>query len=339
VIYLKGLPPLIIVLLCFGPSKAIPITDYHQNVEQAIENLRGMTGAEHEDFPTVQLTLNSVRTLLPLRLNVEWGESNYSVDNTWLHQLLGELEKASASDRSIIQNQITERLEAVSERLSEIEHGLRVSSSEKVQSRKKLEEILARSEYAQKPEETSALARLWIRFLKWLSSLFGPPKAIQPGSANAISKVSQVLVVVLALAVIAYVLWIFVPRFRRLRRPRKKKSKPQPRVVLGERLAPDQSAVDLLSEAEALARKGEIRMAIRKGYIALLVELGDRKLISLAQHKTNRDYLRSLRERQSLHGKMALLTDSFERHWYGLARATDNDWAEFRSRYRETLQE
>ena len=92
-------------------------------------------------------------------------------------------------------------------------------------------------------------------------------------------------------------------------------------------------------EAEALARKGEIRAAIRKGYIALLVELGDRHIVTLAQYKTNRDYLRSVRERVLLHERMLKLTDSFERHWYGLAQANDSDWKEFRARYREALQE
>jgi hypothetical protein len=27
------------------------------------------------------------------------------------------------------------------------------------------------------------------------------------------------------------------------------------------------------------------------------------------------------------------LTDSFERHWYGFANATENDWQEFRTGY------
>jgi hypothetical protein len=33
------------------------------------------------------------------------------------------------------------------------------------------------------------------------------------------------------------------------------------------------------------------------------------------------------------------MTDSFERHWYGVVKASDSDWAEFRARYREALQE
>ena len=92
-----------------------------------------------------------------------------------------------------------------------------------------------------------------------------------------------------------------------------------------------------MSEAEALARRGELRAAIRKAYIALLVELGERKIISLAQYKTNRDYLRAVREVEPLYGNVKQLTDSFERHWYGLAQAKETDWLAFRSAYKQAL--
>ncbi len=106
---------------------------------------------------------------------------------------------------------------------------------------------------------------------------------------------------------------------------------------MGETLAADQSARDLLSEAEAMARRGELRAAIRRAYIALLVELGDRKVISLAQYKTNRDYLRAMREIEPLYRNVKQLTDSFERHWYGLAQANETDWLQFRSAYDQAL--
>ena len=106
---------------------------------------------------------------------------------------------------------------------------------------------------------------------------------------------------------------------------------------MGERLEPDQSAIDLLTEAELLARRGELRAAIRKAYIALLLELGERKIIRLAQYKTNRDYLRAVREFEPLYGNVKQLTDSFERHWYGFASASEDDWVAFRIGYKQAL--
>jgi hypothetical protein len=106
---------------------------------------------------------------------------------------------------------------------------------------------------------------------------------------------------------------------------------------LGERLEPDQTSADLLAQAEALARSGDLRAAIRKAYIALLCELGDRKIVSLAQHKTNRDYLNSVRERARLYKLMLHLTSKFELHWYGFQPAMENDWNEFRSAYQQVV--
>ena len=113
--------------------------------------------------------------------------------------------------------------------------------------------------------------------------------------------------------------------------------KREARIVLGENLEPDQTAADLLAQADALARTGDLRAAIRKAYIALLCELGDRKLISLAQHKTNRDYLYSVRDKVSLYSSLRKLTTSFELHWYGLVPAGENDWNDFRNDYHKTL--
>jgi hypothetical protein len=70
----------------------------------------------------------------------------------------------------------------------------------------------------------------------------------------------------------------------------------------------------------------------------LLCELSDRKLISLAQHKTNRDYLRDVKKHKSIFQNIHFLTGSFETHWYGFARADEKDWEEFKQLYKETLE-
>ena len=159
---------------------------------------------------------------------------------------------------------------------------------------------------------------------------------MSPGNFGFISRIAQWVVIGLAIALILYVAKMFLPRLLRGSRTKKEK-KEKARIVLGEQLEPDQSAVDLLNEAEALARRGELRAAIRRAYIALLVELGDRKIISLAQYKTNRDYLRAVRDVEPLYRNVKQLTDSFERHWYGLAQASETDWQAFRSAYEQAL--
>ena len=201
---------------------------------------------------------------------------------------------------------------------------------------KKLSEILQRSEYARANKDASAFSRLLNEFLKWLRKLRPKTEAASNGPTHRFNKHhsnSRYPTGSCAARVCDQV--VSTAPFHRSGLKRKVKS--GARVVLGERLEPDQSAVDLLAEAELLAKRGELRAAIRKAYIALLVELGERKLLTLAQHKTNRDYLSDVREIEPLHGKVKQLTESFERHWYGLVGATEADWLAFRTVYKESL--
>ena len=102
-------------------------------------------------------------------------------------------------------------------------------------------------------------------------------------------------------------------------------------------MAADETSKNLFAEAEKLAGEGDLKAAIRKGYISLLFELSERKLIGLAKHKTNRDYLRDVRKRRELFREMNGLTLNYERHWYGFESADEKDWEEFKNGYRNTI--
>jgi hypothetical protein len=336
------------LLLCIGfliivaPAiHAIPIKEYHAKVRQAVSALDSL--AQSDETETAwnygvrsAETVSGVRQLLPHNQTVEWDGATLTVDNSWLHQELDKYSNAKYEERLDLLRRTTERLQALAQRIADVESPGSSRTTNKAEESRKLKEILQRSEYARKAKGESAISRLMERFLKWFQNLFPKPKPFSPGSAGVFSQVAQVLVVVFALGVLAFVLKMFLPRLLRNRKPRKK-AKEQARIVLGETLAPDQSALDLLSEAESLARRGELRAAIRKAYIALLVELGERKVLHLAEHKTNRDYLRAVSDNQPLYGNVKQLTDSFERHWYGLAQASETDWRAFRSAYERTL--
>ena len=329
-----------VLLLAVGPVRAISLSEYREQVKRAVTALDSLAQTDEEEstFDYAQRsaeTVQGVRDVLPRSQTVDWDGTTFNVDNAWLHEELDKLSKIQQAEHALAIERIKERLQSVSERLTETQTP-GGSLDDKAAASRKLQEILQRPEYAQKAKGQSFLSRLTDRIIKWLLELFPKPKPLSPGSAGIFSRIAQIFVIVLALAVIAYVLKLFLPRMRRSRR-RKKKEKKTARIVLGETLTPDQSANDLLTEAEALARRGDLRAAIRKAYIALLVELGDRKILSLAQHKTNRDYLRAVRDNQPLYGNVKQLTDSFERHWYGFAGATETDWNAFRSGYRKAL--
>jgi hypothetical protein len=331
-------------ILALGAStvRAISITEYQKQIRQAVTALDTLTQSDETETEAAfgardADTLLGVRNLLPPTESVEWNSEIFNVDNSWLHQDLDKYAANRSGERYNLLKRITERLQALEDRIKEIQTPGAGKVPNKAEASRQLAEILKRPEYARKVKQQSALARLMKQFLEWFQSLFPKPKPLSVGSAGLLTKIAQVLIVVLALGVLAYVGKLFLPRLLRDRRP-KKKAKQTARIVLGEKLEPNQSATDLLSEAEALARRGELRAAIRKAYIALLVELGERKVISLAQYKTNRDYLRAVREVQPLYPDVKQLTDSFEQHWYGFAHATETDWMAFRSAYSRALQ-
>ncbi|HLA09556.1 MAG TPA: DUF4129 domain-containing protein [Pyrinomonadaceae bacterium] len=333
------------VLLVFASNYTVvaqstAFDDYHNRVKQcvnALDTLAAIDESEDEYSYDARVaeTIQRVLSTLPATEKVSWDEGDLSVDNKWVHDGLGGHEKAAEPARREGIRSVAERLKAVDERLEEVKQSNKGELT-RAATASRIKEILARPEYDQLERQESALAKLWRDFVKWLQQLIPKPQPLSPGSASLFTQLAKIVVLVLALAVIVYVLRTFAPTLLRRRRQVKKR-KSQACVVLGETLTPDQSALDLLNEAEALARQGDIRAAIRKAYIALLVELGDRKVLSLAQHKTNRDYLRAVRETKPLYENMKSLTDSFEQHWYGLAHASEADWANFRAAYHKAL--
>jgi hypothetical protein len=335
---------LVLVLFWAASAFAIPFNDYRDRVKEAINSLERLaqpreilSEAQRTEF--IAANIRGAREALPGSERVEWQGTSFAVDNSWLDDDLKEWEAMQSADanRARVLDRIHERLQALYERLEETDKGDVTGGLSKDEMQGRLAAILQRSEYAgEVRRSSSALERFFRWLVKLINNLLPRNRQLSPGGAGIITTVAQIFVAVLAVAVIVYCIRLIAPYLVGRRRPRKK-TKAQARVVLGEHLEPDQSGADLLAEAEALARSGDLRGAIRKGYIALLVELGDRKVISLAQYKTNRDYLRSVREIENLHGHMLKLTSSFELHWYGLAQASESDWTAFRAFYRAAL--
>lgn len=339
---LKIICALLFILLSATTSMATSLETYREQVHVAVSTLDVLPQwkkVESQAAHTRRLaaTVEQLRASVLTIETIEWNGKTIKVDNKWLAEALARYEQLPADDeaqRAAQLAQVKERLQALDERLTEL--GGEANGASKVEEKQKLDSILRRAEYSDKTDEGSALSRLWERFRRWVRGLFPNRNPLAPGTASALSGISQIIVIGLALAVIGFILWKFTPMFRRGGGGRSREKR-EARVVLGERLEPDQTSADLLAEAERLARAGELRAAIRKGYIALLCELGDRKIIGLAEHKTNSDYLGDVRQIEPLHRQMQQLTRSFESHWYGLIPATENDWHAFRSGFQKAV--
>lgn len=333
-----------IAVLCLSVvnAAAIPLSEYHSAVEVAIADLETLVdkgGHESDTDYEARFTevIAKVRTGLPKNQQVEFERESWGADNTWLHVALDDLQGASVEERQSKLTSVLAWLQALNDRVKALESAAKGPMEHKGASKQRLESILDRPEYASESRGPNALTKAIRDFIRWIESLMPKAEGVEPGRARLFSNVVTLIVVGVALLLILYVAMLLYKRFKRPARPKVRKKR-EARIVLGEKLQPEQTATDLLAEAEALARSGDLRAAIRKGYIALLVELGDRNIISLAQYKTNRDYLRSVSNVPQLHSPLKRLTETFERHWYGFVQATPNDWQDFRARYREALQ-
>jgi len=289
-------------------------------------------------YTTEARTLADARALLPPTLAVRWEGGTLAVSNAWLHEALDAYAKTAAAgpnaERGRRVREIVERLRAVESRLGE-GAGREAAARDKEAEKGRLAGILRGPEFSKQAAKGGAITDLLERLQKWIASLFegrGPSR----GPGTGVATGAQVLIFALAFGVFAYVLWHFWrTRGGALTRVSFRR---EPRVILGETVGPDESPADLLAEAERLARGGDLRGAIRKAYVALLLELGDRNVLRLARHKTNREYLNAVRQlAPQLHVFMQPLTLSFERYWYGHEPATEDDWRDFLANCRRTL--
>lgn len=296
------------------------------------------SAAKYEEFENE--TLKRILENVPPKVKIEWEGSSIETDNRWLGEKIDQYrsEAKNSEKREFILNEISERLDSIAKKAAEIENPP-ISQRTKDEDKRKLAEILRREEFKAPAEKEESLFQRILRKIKdWLNGFF-PEREIQQTESSGIGQWARVLVYILFAIVIAalgFALYRFAPRFMKYVRARESTEKRE-RVILGETLGENQNSSDLLAEAELLARDGNLRGAIRKGYIALLCELSDRKVIGLSRHKTNRDYLRDLRVNTELYRDMNSLTFDFERHWYGFESADENDWELFKSGYKRAL--
>jgi hypothetical protein len=336
--------------VCRAQTRLANVTDYRARVVRAVTLLeelaqldksmevpspsqRGRRDSGDDYYVADQRArlLRQVRAALPPTERIaRAGGASVEVDNRWLHAELSQYERqiVSISTRVETLRGIAARLAALAERLRELGE-VALSGRDKEAEKGRLATILSNPEYTEKRSRESALSRILEEISKWIRGLLPSWRPLQPGSGGAFSTIAQILIYALVALVIGFV---FRRYWRRRGERMKVTGRDGSRVVLGEQLAADQTAADLLVEAERLAQGGNLRGAIRKAYIALLCELGDRRVLSLARHKTNRDYLHAVRQfAPQLHTLFQPLTHGFERHWYGHVDASEDDWRNFRA--------
>ncbi len=334
---MKVLLPSILLLFAAASAAAVSLSDYSSRIGAAAETAdqlakNGAAGAAFD------MGVQRIRELVPASEHIDYPGGGVTTDNSAIHLALDLLiADNDRSKRAEALTALSDRLRAIDDAVKQLETPTGGTSPQ--EQKRKLEEILNRPEYrrAGMPEE-STFARWQREFWEWLARVFPRPQAstAPPVGMGSIRLALQILIFVAIVSLIGFLLYRFTRSLGWS--PKEKKTKrSQRRMILGEEVSAEETAEDLFAEAERLAREGQIRPAIRRAYIAALCDLGDRRILRLANHKTNRDYVRELRPNAAGYGTFADLTGVFERNWYGSRPADVSEWERFCRLYRETL--
>lgn len=321
------------------------MAQYREEIQKTKELANKLNYLDPEELSPAEYSkqereiFTKLRQILPETEKVEWKGTSIETNNKWLQDSLIEFEKdeTSSSQRTTILTGISERLSAIEQKINELENPA-VSNRTKDEDKQKLNEILNREEYKKPEPKESLYERIMNKIAEWLSKTVPHPDIPQSTTSGfqAFSLILQILIYAGILGAIGFLIYRFAPYIIKRFQSRENREK-KDRIILGERIAANESADNLFSEAERLAREGNLRGAIRKGYIAFLCELSDRKIIGLSQHKTNRDYLRDVKKKRELFENMNGLTLNYERHWYGFETAEEKDWEEFKNDYKQAV--
>lgn len=323
----------ILAATAFAASTVAEYAERLRQAEKVTDNL-----IEGEPSPVeIVATMNSVKELLPAREDVEFGGQSVRVDNAWLHEAIALIVKNANGDEEQVRSmlvEIADRLFLLEQRVTAAQKQTAAGQDQAAQ----LERILARSEYLPEEKRESKL-RQWGRklldkILSLLARLFGGRSASAGGFGQGGVSVFRIIITLILLAAASFGL---VKLLRYLHGRRKKGEEDEVREVLGEELPDDVTAAELLTNANELARQGDFRSAIRRAYIALLCELEQRGKVHLHRAKTNRDYLDELKPEAALYPTVSVMTGAFEHVWYGHEQATESEYSDFISLYRETV--
>ena len=180
----------------------------------------------------------------------------------------------------------------------------------------------------------------WIdSIIEWLEQLLPEPEMSQQpprdSSRWSIRTLLVLLFLVIAVALVMFVVYVWHRRKAAVPKPVDDVSPVD--ADLGDEAikANDLPMEQWLSLAKEKLEKGELRLAIRAVYLAILAGLADEGFITIEAYKSNREYERELRRRS--HERKVLLkafsksVHLFERVWYGMHAVTRTEVIQYLS--------
>jgi hypothetical protein len=173
-----------------------------------------------------------------------------------------------------------------------------------------LQEILARPEF-------NTPMSLWDRFWQWLRNLLSRwlPDSEAGGSGGLLAWLVRAVPWVISVGIVAVITWLMTYWMQRLLRSFVKDA------LLDEAAGEDdlpRSAAEARQQARAAAQTGHYRDAVRRLYLAALLQLSELNLINYEQSLTNREVLTTVANDSPIRPHLEPVINTFDQVWYGI---------------------
>lgn len=173
-----------------------------------------------------------------------------------------------------------------------------------------LKEILARPEF-------NRPMSLWDRFWQWLENLLSRwwPDS-QPGEGvGLLAWLLRIVPWIIAVIIVTAVIWLLSYWLQRLLRAFVTDARSK--SLLGDEDLPRSSA-EARQQARAAAQSGLYRDAVRRLYLAALLQLAEHDLITYERSLTNREVLSRLPNDSPIRPHLEPVVATFDQVWYGV---------------------
>lgn len=173
-----------------------------------------------------------------------------------------------------------------------------------------LEEVLARPEF-------STPLSLWDRFWRWLENLLSRyfPQSSTGPAASWVGVIARLVAWIVAIAVLAAVIWLLSYWLQRLLRSLVADARVE--TLLGDDDLP-RSAAEARQQARVAAQSGLYRDAVRRLYLAALLQLSEHQLITYERSLTNREVLVRVPKDSPIRPHLEPVVATFDQVWYGV---------------------
>src|SRR3954452_8558600 len=157
------------VSLSSSKAQGATLEDYRSRIHQSVATLDAVNTMDEDESDEaykarIDDTLRTVKGLIPSNETVKAGESEMPVDNVWLGKSIAALNaEKTIEGRQAVLDYMTQRLSAIELQLG----GSASDSTNNEENKARMAALLRRSEFAEKTEKESTLARIIRRANEW----------------------------------------------------------------------------------------------------------------------------------------------------------------------------